>query len=162
MEKSKGFFLLNLCAVSTFDDPGLCTGFLLGGSECWPCCRLCEAPGLGGLPVPARSAAGLAAAPLLGRRRGRHLRSHFWHGSRASPCPGPVPTLRRACRPVGSNALISWCTKDNSEYSLVAATAASVSMSISRPHCALRLKSALPANNAFIQADNVTKLLVNV
>lgn len=33
VEKSKGGFLLNLYTASTFNDPGLCTGVLLGGSK---------------------------------------------------------------------------------------------------------------------------------
>lgn len=78
----------------------------------------------------------------------------------ASPFPGPA--LHRAFQLMGSSALVSWHTKDNSKYSLSAATAASVSMSISHPHCALCFESALAVNNAFIHADNRTKLLVNV
>lgn len=82
----------------------------------------------------------------------------------ASPQGQPLlgSWLPNAFQLMDSSALIFCRTKDSSKYSLSAATAASVPMSISHPHCALCFKSALAANNAFIQADNITKLLVSV
>lgn len=74
----------------------------------------------------------------------------------------PARVQPRAAFLMGINAPVSCHTKDNSEYSLSAATAASVLVSIPHPHCALCLESALAVNNAFIQADSIAKLLVNV
>lgn len=86
--------------------------------------------GLLGLPFPGCSAEGLSAAQLFKNQPGRHLWCHLQRISHASPFPGPVLTLRHALQLMGSRALISCHTKDNSKYSLSAATAASVLMSI--------------------------------
>lgn len=124
------------------------------------------------LGVPCRGGSSHCAVCSAG-----HVGSHWSPLQQQVPGAPPNPGVPMAI-PQGQPLLGSWLphafqlmdssapifcrTKDSSKYSFSAATAASVPMSISHPHCALCFKSALAANNAFIQADNITKLLVSV
>lgn len=121
-----------------------------------------RAHGLAGRSFLGRFIEGLCAAQLFKNQLWRHLQCRLQGISSVCPFPGPVLTPRHASQLMGSNALISCHTKDNSKYSLSAATAASVLVSIYHAHCALCFESALAVHNAFVRADNITKLLVNV
>lgn len=141
MEGARVFFLLNLC-----------TGVLLmiliyerafcfeeanknekGSMRTRTTPRvLQEAPGLQGLLVllcstPHTSSPSSSAFKTATLEAPQWI---WWRIPRAGPCSEPVLTLLHAFQLRGSCALISWHTKDSSKYSLSAATAASVLMSI--------------------------------